>query len=214
MMRRIMMYAALLAVPCGGALSQSLPAVKDVTQRMQERYEMIDDVRAEFTQTVVLGYARITQSFTGTILFRKPKQYRLESEHQTIVTNGMTVWAYVPSNGQVIIDAYKEQGNSVSPEGFLLTLPETYYTTVLGREKGAEGDLLQLKLTPKDDRSFIRNVRMWVLESTTEVRKIQIIDQNETETTYAITSVRLNTGIDDRQFTFVAPDGTEVVDLR
>ena len=35
--------------------AQPLPSVQDVTTRMQARYEMIDDVRAEFTQTVVLG---------------------------------------------------------------------------------------------------------------------------------------------------------------
>lgn len=194
--------------------AQPLPAVHDVTERMQERYEMIDDVRAQFTQKVVLGYASIEQSFDGSILYKKPKQYRLESEHQTVVTDGSTVWAYVPANGQVIVDTYKEQRNSVSPEEFLLTLPSTYYATVLGRESSPQGSLLQLKLTPKDDRSFVKNVRLWLLESSMEVRRIQIVDQNETETTYTMTSVRLNTSIDDAQFTFVAPDGTEVVDLR
>jgi len=213
-MRTLFLLLTMTIICAGDLASQPLPAVTDVTERMQARYEMIDDVQADFMQTVVLGYASITQSFSGSIRFKKPRQYRLESEHQTIVTDGTTVWAYVPANGQLIIDSYKEQGNSVSPEQFLLTLPETYYATVLEREKGPEGSLLQLKLTPKDDRSFIRNVRLWLLESSMEVRKIQIIDQNETETTYAITAVRLNSDISDGQFTFVAPAGTEVVDLR
>ncbi len=207
---------ALIAMSFTGTVlvAQNLPAVAEVTQRMQNRFEMIDDVRADFTQRVVLGYANIEQTFTGTILFRKPRQYRLTSEHQTLVTDGTTVWAYVPANGQVIIDSYKEQRNSVSPEQFLLTLPDAYYATVLSRETASNGNLLQLKLTPKDDRSFIRNVRLWMLESSMEVRRIVIVDQNETETTYTITSVRLNTNIDGSLFTFTPPEGTEVVDLR
>jgi len=204
----------LILLTFASLVAQPLPSVHDVTAKMQARFEMIDDVAADFTQTVELGYAHIEQKFTGTVLFKKPKQYRLETEHQTIVTNGSTVWAYVPANGQVIVDAYKEQRNSVSPEAFLLTLPDTYYATILGRETGGEGSLLQLKLTPKDDRSFIRTVRLWLLEASMEVRKIQIVDQNETETTYVMSAVRLNTNIDDARFSFVAPEGTEVVDLR
>jgi chaperone LolA len=199
------------AAPSG---AQPLPSVSEVTHRLQERYEMIDDVRAEFSQTVVLGYAKIEQSFAGTILFKKPNQYRLQSEHQTLVTNGTTVWAYAPANEQVIIDTYKEQRNSVSPEEFLLTLPTSYYSTVLGREPSPEGQLLQMKLTPKDDRSFVRTVRLWIHEPTMEVRKIRIVDQNETQTTYSLSRIRLNTDLDDAQFTFVAPEGTEIVDLR
>ncbi len=213
-MNRLLLIAILILVPAELLRGQPLPSVQEVTSRMEARYEMIDDARASFTQTVVLGYASITQTFDGTILFKKPKQYRLESEHQTIVTDGSTVWAYVPANAQVIIDTYKEQRNSVSPDEFLLTLPATYYSTVIGREDGPEGPLLLLKLTPKDDRSFVRTVRLWLLESSMEVRRIQIIDQNETETTYAISSVRLNSGIDDATFRFAAPQGTEVVDLR
>ncbi|OGU70227.1 MAG: outer membrane lipoprotein carrier protein LolA [Ignavibacteria bacterium RIFCSPLOWO2_02_FULL_55_14] len=196
------------------AVSQSLPGVKDVTDRLQRRYDMIDDVSAKFEQTVKLGYANVEQTFKGSLVFKKPKRYRLESEHQTLITDGATVWAYTPANKQVVVDTYKERRNSVSPEEFLLNLPESYYTSVLGREQLPQGTALQLKLLPKDDRSFIKTVRLWVLESTWEVRKIQIVDQNETETTYAINAVRLNTNVKDSAFEFTPPAGSEVVDLR
>ena len=196
------------------ASAQPLPTVKAITERLQHRYEMVDDARAEFTQTITLGYANVEQSFAGSLVFKKPNRYRLESEHQTVVTDGVTVWAYAPANRQVIVDRYKEQRNSVSPEEFLLSLPTSYYATVVGRETIDGEASTVLKLLPKDDRSFIRSVRMWLLESSSEVRRIQILDQNETETVYRITSIRLNTNISDDAFTFSAPAGTEVVDLR
>ena len=92
--------------------------------------------------------------------------------------------------------------------GVDLSAPMTYAIGVDGNAA------VVLKLLPKDDRSFVLSFRMLVLESSAEVRRIPIIDQNETETTYAIRSIRLNTNVPDSVFTFSAPAGIEVVDLR
>ena len=213
-MTRVLWTGVLAVTATLSAFGQPLPKVKDITDRMQRRYDMVDDATASFTQSIKLGYANVEQSFDGTVVFKKPKRYRLESEHQTLVTDGATVWAYAPANKQVIVDTYKEQRNSVSPEEFLLSLPSSYYATVVSRETIQGDQTVVLKLLPKDDRSFVRSVRLWVMESSAEVRQIQIIDQNETETTYAIGSTRLNTNVPDSAFTFSAPAGTEVVDLR
>lgn len=194
--------------------AQPVPGVKDLTERMQRRYDMIDDVTALYDQHVKLGYANVDQDFKGRLVFKKPKRYRLESDHQTLVTDGSTVWAYTPANKQVIIDAYKEQRNSVSPEEFLLNLPSTYYSTVIGREVVNELRTVVLKLTPKDDRSFVKSVRLWLVEATAEVKRIQVTDQNETQTTYHMTSIRMNTNVPDTDFQFIPPPGTDVVDLR
>ena len=189
-------------------------SMNQVTENMQRRYEMIDNVVAGFSQQVKLGFSNIEQRFIGTLTMKKPKMYRVESEHQTLVTDGLTVWAYSPANKQVVIDKYKEKQNSISPDQFLLNLPSEYYSTLLGRESEGTRSLLTVKLVPKDDRSFIRSVKLWVVEGTWDVRRIVIVDVNETETTYVIERLSLNTTINDTVFSFSPPPATEIVDLR
>jgi outer membrane lipoprotein-sorting protein len=46
------------------------------------------------------------------------------------------------------------------------------------------------------------------------LRKIVILDVNETETTYAVKDIKLNTNIKEKTFTFETPEGSEIVDLR
>jgi outer membrane lipoprotein-sorting protein len=46
------------------------------------------------------------------------------------------------------------------------------------------------------------------------LRTIVILDINETETTYAVRDIKLNTNIKEKTFTFDTPEGAEVVDLR
>jgi chaperone LolA len=188
--------------------------VKYVTENLQRRYEMIDNATAQFEQHVRFGFSNIEQSFHGTLMMKKPNHYRIESEHQTIVTDGVTVWAYSTANNQVIIDKYKENSNSLSPEQFMLNLPVNYYASVLGSEKFSEGMVILLKLVPKDDRSFVKSVKLSVEEHGWLVRKIIILDVNETETTYTVKDIKLNTNIKEKTFAFETPEGAEVVDLR
>ena len=188
--------------------------VKFVTENLQRGYEMIDDATAQFEQHVRFGFSNIEQTFRGTLIMKKPNHYRIESEHQTIVTDGVTVWAYSTANNQVIVDKYKENSNSLSPEQFMLNLPANYYVSVLGSEKFSEGTVVLLKLVPKDDRSFVKSVKLSVEEHGWLVRKIMILDVNETETTYTVKDIKLNTNIKEKTFVFETPKGAEVVDLR
>ncbi|MBI4428101.1 MAG: outer membrane lipoprotein chaperone LolA [Ignavibacteriales bacterium] len=213
-MRYFLPLSCWVVALCQIVKPQSEPGVAEVTERMQRRYEMIDDATAQFTQHVKFGFSAIEQTFAGTLTMKKPNKYRIESEHQTLVTDGETVWAYSPVNSQVVVDRYKENRNSISPEQFILNLPENYYTTILATEKGKDGKLITLKLVPKDDRSFVRSVKIWVEEGSWTIRKVSVIDVNDTETTYSIKELKLNTNVKDNSFIFNAPTGTEVVDLR
>lgn len=188
------------------------PAIDVVTKGMRQRYEAIDNIVARFTQQVKMGFSKLEQKFSGTLTMKKPNRYRLEAEHQTLVTDGFTVWAYSPSSKQLLIDRYKENQNSISPEQFLVNLPSNYYASVLGTEEN--GALVILKLVPKDDRSFIKSVKLWVENGSWIVRKIQIVDVNDSENVYTISELKVNSDVKDASFTFTPPPGTDVVDLR
>ncbi len=207
---------SVIVLACGltaGALAQQLD-VRDVTEKIQRRYETIEDATARFSQQVKFGYSKIEQNFSGTLVMKKPNRYRIESEHQTLVTDGTTVWSYSPMNKQVIVDRYKENQNSLSPEHFLLNLPSNYYSSILGKESADGSSLVLLRLLPKDDQSFVKSMKVWVEEGTWVVRKVELVDVNDTQTVYTVQDVKLNTSVKESAFVFSPPSGTEIVDLR
>jgi chaperone LolA len=213
-MSRVRLFIALVFCAASVSAQDSDPTVKEITEKIQARSSMIDDAVATFQQHVKFGYSSIEQSFSGTLSLKKPNRYRIESDQQVVVTDGATVWAYTPTNNQVLIDRYKENENSLSPEKFLLNLPATYYVSLVGSEKSAGSTRYVLKLVPKDDRSFVRSVKVWIDGATWNARRIMLVDVNDTETTYVITELKLNTNLPLKTFSFSAPAGTEVVDLR
>ncbi|MDP2884699.1 MAG: outer membrane lipoprotein chaperone LolA [Ignavibacteria bacterium] len=189
-------------------------SVKEITDRMQKKYESIQDASARFTQHVRFGFSKIEQSFAGTLKMKKPNRYRVETEYQTLVTDGTTVWSFSPVNKQVLIDRYKETPDSFTPEQFLLNLPSNYYATLLQPESGSEKSVITLKLVPKDDQSFIKSMKVWVDGGSWVVKKVEMLDVNDTEKTYTVQEIKINTNLRDTTFVFTPPLGTEVVDLR
>jgi outer membrane lipoprotein carrier protein len=214
-MIQLVKYGVFIAIAAslGHAQENNLTA-KDVTDRMQNRYEMIDDATAAFTKHVKLGFSDIEQTYSGNIMIKKPAKFRMEAENETIVTDGVTVWLYSPVNNQVIVDRYKENQNSISPENFLLNLPQNYYATLLAVGKEKNSRTATVKLVPKDDRSFVKSVKIIVEQGSWNVQSIDILDVNDTETTYTIKQLKLNTNLSDRVFVYTPPPGIEVVDLR
>jgi chaperone LolA len=163
---------------------------------------------------VKFGFSKIEQSFSGTLRMKRPNKYRIETEYQTLVTDGTTVWSYSPVNKQVLIDRYKETPDSFAPEQLLLNLPANYFASLVQQEKKGEATWFALKLVPKDDQSFIKSMKVWVEEGSWVVRKVEMLDVNDTEKMYDVQEIKMNTGLKDVTFTFTAPAGTEVVDLR
>jgi outer membrane lipoprotein carrier protein len=188
--------------------------VKEITDKLQKRYDTLQDATAHFTQHVKFGFSKIEQNFVGTVRMKRPNKYRVETEYQTLVTDGATVWSYSPVNKQVLIDRYKETADSFAPEQFLLNLPANYYATMVQQEKKSDAVWVVLKLVPKDDQSFIKSMKVWVEEGAWIVRKVEMLDVNDTEKTYTVQEIKINTGLGNGTFTFAAPAGTEVVDLR
>jgi chaperone LolA len=189
-------------------------SVKEITDRLQKKYDSLQDATAHFTQHVKFGFSKIEQDFSGNFRMKRPNKYRVETEYQTLVTNGTTVWSYSPVNKQVLIDRYKETPESFTPEQFLLNLPANYYASLLQQERKGESIWFALKLVPKDDQSFIKSMKVWVEEGSWVVRKVEMLDVNDTEKTYVVQEIKINTGLKDVTFAFTAPAGTEVVDLR
>lgn len=212
-MMRFSLVLLIWCVTAAFARQQDL-TVNEITGKLQQKYETIQDATARFTQHVKFGFSQIEQDFVGTLTMKKPNKYRVESEQQTFVTDGTTVWAYSPANKQVLIDRYKENQNTLSPDQFLLHLPANYYATLLGTEKSGDVRHVTLKLVPKDDQSFVKSMKVTIDEGSWIVRKVEIVDVNDTETTYTVQDVKVNTHVRDSLFTFTPPRGTEVVDLR
>ncbi len=183
---------------------------QEVIKNVQSVYKGIKDAKATFSLSEKVSGK--SSSTSGTMYIQKEKKYKIKTKTFTLVTDGVTTWSYSPSKKQVVIDNYKEDGNSFSPNKFLFNYPENFYSDLTGEEKVGNDNCYVLKLTPRT-KGMIKSAKVWVDKEQYLIRKITISSSGSTKT-YTLKSITLDAGISSSEFSFSPPAGVEVIDLR
>lgn len=212
--RRPVVGAMLLLIVVAWSQLGAEETAQDMLEKMKKVYDSITDAQIKFSQKTSFEMSKMEQTVSGTLFLKKSNKYRLETNEQTVVTNGETVWSYTAFNKQVLIDNFKLDENAITPEKILTGAPIDYISTLLGKDKIGKTEVVALKLTPKNEQSLVKTMRLWVDNSTWLIKKASIADVNGRQTEYLVTDVRINMGIQDSRFVFEVPEGVEVVDLR
>lgn len=184
---------------------------QEIIKKVQNNYKDLYDAKAEFSMTEKFSGGKSTSS-SGTIMIQKENKYKIKTKSYTLVTDGVTSWSYSPSKKQVVIDNYKDDGSTFSPNKFLFNYPENFYSDYVGDEKVNKKDCYVLKLTPRN-KGNIKSAKVWVDQAEYYIRKITITTSESTKT-YTLKSITLNPGLSSSEFKFTPPEGVEVIDLR
>ncbi len=194
-------------------LSGDTPTASRIVKNIQENYNRIQDAVIQFSETITMPLSKISKATEGTLYLKKGNKYRIETADKIVITDGKTSWMYSLPSKQVIVDSYRDDQNSISPDKFLLDVPSDYYVVLISSKLTVTDTMYTLRLTPKGDNSFIRSIKLLVTGSWT-VQTAEISDMNDTEYIYTVKELTVNSGFPDSEFEFVPPKGTQVVDLR
>ena len=205
----LMILAVLLPAPA----AQSITA-GEILRKVEERYESLNDFRATFHQALYMDEADTAGYLaSGTLWVKKPVQFRLELEHQTTVSDGRTLWTYVPDNNQVLVDAADTTGGGMRPDQLFLTYFQDAEATLCGAEEVAGLECYHLYLQPAEETA-VASLEVWVDKSSYLARRLTFNDDGGMITHYRFTETQINPGLDDSLFVFQAPDTVEVIDMR
>jgi len=140
------------------------------------------------------------------------KKLRLQTEEQTLVSNGEVLWTYSTFTNQVVINKINKSDRTILPSDFLFEYPKDYNSKLIDEDK-FEGEYLIL-LTPKDKSSFITAIRIWLDDKDFFIRSVDYKDINGNVTLWEVTELDIEPNFDESHFEFITPSGAEVVDLR
>ncbi len=217
------MIGAMMWIVFTCAFAQTALEPAQVLEKIRDAYDKITDASATFTEEVKFKYSNIQQSLSGELEMKQGNKYRIQTDQQTVVTDGITVWSYSPINKQVLIDDYKENAKTFSPGKFLFSVPTDFQAVFLNEktsstETASHKDVqFALKLIPRPgtlSAAAVKSLKIWVDGKEWSIRKVEYVDMNETQRTYTVHSLSLNTGLPNSNFTFTVPNGVQVVDLR
>ncbi len=196
----------------------ALHTTETVTGKMRQH---LDGVRSLEVRYSVSTYAAVLDQRNETegrlYLERDENRLRLEEAGQTIVSDGESLWTYVPGNRQVIVSPAREDASGARqgrPDDFIFNYSNRYRYELEGREQVDGTPSFLLRLTAVASAEAIPELRIWVDAETWLTNKVKYADDMGSETTLRFKDYRLNAKLDPGLFRMTTPDDVEWVDLR
>jgi outer membrane lipoprotein carrier protein len=219
--RTLAAVAFMAAVVIALATSAGAEDVHAITQAVDEHYDHLHNLRAEFTEEY--RGAGVQRTEAGTLWLekgglKKPGKMRWEyrsPKAKLFVSDGRDAWFYVPEDRQVRRTDARKLDDVRSPLAFLLgktKLEKELQGLSLAPdvEPLAAGDVM-LRGVP---RALADRVSEILLEVTREHRITRIVigDVDGSATEYRFSDQKENVTIPEGQFEFHPPSGIEVVE--
>lgn len=242
-MKRTWLIGILMVVALPAAALASSVGLNDVIDALEKPFQpnserAVRDVRADFFQESHIAALDKTQRGLGEVMFRFTPgddrrvpvamfnwQYR-EPSRQEIVSNGETMWVYLPESGQVIESDIRNVGraNAGNPITFLSglgNLSRDFSIMWATPNTDAEGNFV-LELRPKRVSPLIR--QLFIVVDRQAVRSdasggrvyfpilsTTVVDPSDNRTIIEFRNPRVNRGLSPLDFRFIQPPGVEVV---
>ena len=177
---------------------------ESVLKSLQDKFDSITDLSVDVNQK-----SNGKSSLSGKMYFKKENNLRLEFGNQTIVTDGKTSWNYNEKEKKVIISNYDDAGAGLLSINYLIYKYPSECELSLSSEDGMQ----ILNLTPKSKRNNLGEVKLFITKENL-IDKAVILNQATGKMEVLFSNYKLNQKIAHSKFSFTAPEGTSVVDLR
>lgn len=106
--RILLLFAVTLLLGTGAATAAPSAPLADVVATLEQGYASLKDLQASFTQRTEMAAVKRSQTGSGELFIRKGAgdralfRFNYVKPSQQIVSNGKTVWYYLPENRQVM----------------------------------------------------------------------------------------------------------------
>ena len=191
-----------------------------VLDRAIAAWGKVKTARASFEQTITNPLTGSTGNARGEFQQQRPNKLSIrftEPSGDRIVSDGASVWVYLPSSapGQVIKrSASDASAIPLDITGEFLTDPRSRYAVTGAGTGTVSGHAAHaLTLLPKPDaQAPFTKATIWVDDDDGLIRQFETVEQSGVTRRVLITTLDLNVPVERSLFTFTPPTGVRVIE--
>jgi outer membrane lipoprotein carrier protein len=212
----ILLNFLVLLLAASVSKASSAPDIHAMAQAVDNRYNHLHTLQAEFTETY--RGAGVERTETGVLWLKKPGKMRWEyrsPREKLFLSDGKDAWFYVPGDRQVRRAPVRKLDDLRSPLGFLLGKTRL--------EKELQGLSLASDVPPfvpgnvvlrGVPKALAERVSQVLVEITpdSQIDRILIEEIDGAVTEYRFSAQKENAEIADQRFRFTPPPGVEVIE--
>ena len=171
---------------------------------------------ATFFQESMLKAMMISDTAEGRLTVKRPGKMRWEyhvPDEQTIVTDGKSMWIYRPSDKQVMVGKAPDFFGDGKGAGFLSDIRQIRTRFRIELQKSKSPGHFRLRLLPKSPTPDLADIILMVNRDDYLVEQVFTYNAYGDETRIELSEYRFNLNPKDSLFTFIIPEGVDVVQI-
>lgn len=215
-MQKLFWLSAILSIFLFNYAAAQDKKAESLLEKVSKHYRSLPSLSADFRLDLKDGGGQKLGSYTGTISI-KGNKYRIETDQQTIISNGQTVWTYMPANREVqISDAAAGEMDMMNPARLFSGNFKKDFSYAYKGPKTVNGKKIEIvSLKPLGKGSF-EKIELFIDAANSRITGGNVFDQSGGSFRYALSNIKANPSIADGKFSFNAAQhpGVEVIDLR
>jgi outer membrane lipoprotein carrier protein len=194
-------------------LFQTLPALVDGVDRSFAR---MNDFRADFVQ-ISRDVLNRKQEAAGHVYLKRSRMARWEytkPEEQFWVSDGKTIYFYVPADKQVSKEPVKESFDDRIPLMFLLgrsNLKSEFTGSEELRDQPFFAGNRVIRMFPRR-KTDLKDLVIEVDPLNSQIRRLILEHNDGSRNEFIFSNIRINSGLQSSFFNFKVPDGVKVVE--
>lgn len=213
-MNRISTYLLSIFFIFTFSINSSAQNAEKILEDLSTKTNSFENIKASFAYKMRNETAGIDEVTNGTLIVAGEK-YRLNIAGQEIISNGITLWTYIPDSEEVQINEVSEEGG-FTPSKLLSSYNEEYQAELQDDITKNGVSCYQLRLQPKKEDSNFDYVILHINKELLQLVNFIIYDFDGNVFSYEIKQFITNSEIPEDSFNFDTskfPD-VEVIDMR
>ena len=184
-------------------------------QRLNQFFEQVQSMRADFTQSVISDTRSSVDKSQGVLQMQRPGKFYWDYKspyEQKIVADGKKLWIYDVEMEQVIVKSL-DLALGDTPAVLLsggAAITDKFKVTEITENIGGDSSLFWLQLVPKQQEASFE--KLLLAFSVSNLKIMELKDAFGQITRLTFSNLEQNPDINPAIFNFVAPPGVDVID--
>lgn len=213
-MKRIVLLLLLIGALMTGHQAAAQKSADQLLKTVIDKTRNTPNLKIEFSYQMINTKAGINEKKSGT-LFLNGDAYKVLIEGQSIVSDGKTVWTYLPESNEVMVSNAGTGDEALSPTALLTSYYKDYKSSFGTDKENAAKGLKTIELKAPAGAKFPK-VLVGVREASEQLVRLVIFDNGGNQFIYDLNRMTPNTTLTRNFFSFNPADypGIDVVDMR
>ncbi len=187
-----------------------LSAAEQGGNRVEQFFDQLQTLEADFYQRVDGGETGVRQESTGRVWIQRPGRFRWHYQHpyeQELVADGKNLWTHDPDLEQVTV---KPAAEVLTDSPAMLLSGQRPVSSVFDIQSlERESELDWFRLLPLSEDATVEEIQLGFRDE--ELLVMQILDHFGNRTTLHFQQILRNQGLDEGLFRFIPPANADLI---